>query len=431
MKQQGTDYAGPFDPTWHLGSLSRQALAELGREYLLHGHLQDRVGLPLVFFGWGEPAMTELSIEEWMGASPIYSERMQKALGFVGHDVGTVFKNLQFDIGAPHQFMDFQFRLDTPEYGEFWLAHCGALMDVEPHGEERVRRMCHDVEDPTFDATAAATHPRMKMRAIHRPPRIPDFRMPHCRWKIFIDETGEASEPHSNLALLRQSKAAQLVLQRPSTDAEPGGWADYSGAFDPGFQLEDLSHSAGVLVLDEIALQSHLLARALHLSAEQRWGAEAASRLADEQWEGIAALTALRMMRAFSIVGEDAAAIAKLFQVHPTFHPRAYVDFRVSMPAADRVRIAFHDSPAFDESDDCSWFAGLRPEGHPALDAIAQVVNPLARLIPVEPSGGARFQWDIVVDPSADPVKPPRSLALGQISKGASFQFERRRLPRD
>ena len=106
------------------------------------------------------------------------------------------------------------------------------------------------------------------------------------------------------------------------------------------------------------------------------------------------------------------------------------MDFRVSMPAADRVRIAFHDSPAFDESDDCSWFAGLRPEGHPALDAIAQVVNPLARLTPVEPSGGARFQWDIVVDPSADPVKPPRSLALGQISKGASFQFERRRLPR-
>ena len=42
------DYAGPFDPEVRLASFSRQALADLGREYLLIGHLQDRAGLPLV-----------------------------------------------------------------------------------------------------------------------------------------------------------------------------------------------------------------------------------------------------------------------------------------------------------------------------------------------------------------------------------------------
>ena len=57
-----------------------------------------------------------------------------------------------------------------------------ALMDVEKFGEERVRQMCHDIEDPTFDATAAATHPCMKMRPLHRPPRAPADRYPHCRW---------------------------------------------------------------------------------------------------------------------------------------------------------------------------------------------------------------------------------------------------------
>ena len=41
------DYSGPFDPTLGLRDLSRRALAPLGREYLLHGHLQDRVGIPL------------------------------------------------------------------------------------------------------------------------------------------------------------------------------------------------------------------------------------------------------------------------------------------------------------------------------------------------------------------------------------------------
>jgi hypothetical protein len=159
--------------------LSRQELCHLGREYLLIGHLQDRVGLPLATQLVGEDAQLQLSIDEWMGASPIYSVRMQKALGFEGNDVGTVFKNLQLDIGAPHQFMDFQFRLDRPEYGEFWLPHCGALLDVEPFGEKRVKRMCHDIEDPTFDATAAATHPHMKMRPIHRPPR-------HHFWRVDV-----------------------------------------------------------------------------------------------------------------------------------------------------------------------------------------------------------------------------------------------------
>lgn len=422
------DYSGAFDEEFSLESFSRQTLADLGREYLLHGHLQDRVGLPLVFFSFGEEAMTELAIEEWMGASPIYSERMQRALGFAGQDVGTVFRNLQLDIGAPHQFMDFQFRLDSPEYGEFWLAHCGALMDVEPTGEARVRTMCHDIEDPTFDATAAATHPRMKMRPIHRPPRIPSHRFPHCRWKIFLDDEGEASEPHANLAILRASKAAEVTIPRPAADGEPGGLTDYSGAFDPGFQFEDLSHSALVLVLREVALQSHLLARAFHLSAEQRWGAVAANGLAAEQWEGISALTAGRLKRALAIEGEGVEAIAKLFQIHPTFRPRSYFDFHVSLPAPECARLEVFDSPAFEETDTLSWFAGLGPAEHPALNAIAHAVNPRARCLPAPAGGRARLAWEITIDPAAAPADEPRSLALGRISKGASFLFERRRL---
>lgn len=429
MRELLQDYSGPLVPDLSLEAFSRQALADLGREYLLHGHLQDRVGLPLVFFGWGEAAMTELSIEEWMGASPIYSERMQRAMNFVGQDVGTVFRNLQFDIGAPHQFMDFQFRLDSPEYGEFWLAHCGALMDVEPAGEERVRTMCHDIEDPTFDATAAATHPRMKMRPIHRPPRIPEHRFPHCRWKIFLDDEGEASEPHPNLATLRDSEAARVGIPRPATDAEPGGRSDVSGSFDPAFQFEDLSHSALVLVLREVALQSHLLARAFHLSAAQRWGAEAAARLAAEQWEGICALTALRLQRGFGIEGDDLDAIARLFQLHPTFRPRSYVDLRIER-RTDCVRLDFLASPAFAEKDDLSWFAGLGAEPHPALDAIARTANPRASCLPAAPAPGGRLAFEVRIDPAADPAEPPRSLALGQISKGAAFVFERRRLAR-
>jgi hypothetical protein len=420
------DYTGPFDSDIGLESFSRQALAHLGRETLLHGHLQDRVGLPLVAKRFGGDAYLQFSIEEWMGASPIYSRRMQSALGFEGNDVGTVFKNLQLDIGAPHQFMDFQFRLDRPDYGEFWLTHCGALLDVEPFGEERVRMMCHDIEDPTFDATAAATHPAMKMRPIHRPPRVPAGRYPACRWSVFIDDAASDFEFHPNLALVERSRAATVAIEAPAKSADPGGWSDYSGPFDPHFQLEDLSHRALVVANQEFALQSHLLARSFLLSVGQRLDDAAAAELGEAQWTGIAALTAERVRAALRIEGDDVEAIAKLFQLHPCFQPRAYIDFRVELPAADRARISLGRCDALEEGDAYSWFAGLDATPHRALDAIATRVNPRARCLPVV-AEGAELAWDVVIDPSAVALEPPMELTLAKISRGATFQFEQRR----
>ena len=167
-----SDYSGPFDPDLTLADFSREFLVRLGHESMLIGHLLDRVGQPLVVMRYGSEGFVRSGVEEWMGASPIYSKRMQRILNFEGNDVGTVFKNLQLDVGSPQQYMDFQFRLDSPEYGEFWLCHCGALLDAEPAGTRTVKLMCHDIEDPTFDATAAAANPRMTVRPIHRPPRI-------------------------------------------------------------------------------------------------------------------------------------------------------------------------------------------------------------------------------------------------------------------
>jgi len=424
------DYAGPFDPSVGLADFSRQMLADLGREYLLNGHLQDRVGLPLVAKRFGGDAYVRFSIEEWMGASPIYSLRMQRALGFEGHDVGTVFKNLQLDIGAPHQFMDFQFRLDSSEYGEFWLPHCGALLDIEPFGEERVKLMCHDIEDPTFDATAAATHPKMKMRPIHRPPRVPAGRYPACRWSVFIGEEAQPYEQHPNLEIVRGSKLAEIPVDVPGGDAERGGWPDYSGPFDPSFQLEDLSHRALVVTSQEFAVQSHLLTRSFMLCAAQRTDAAVAAELGASQWTGIAALTAGRLHEVLGIEGDDIEAIAKVFQLHPCFHPRTYVDFRVEITGEKTARIAIGDCPALREDDPYSWFAALGAAPHAAFDAIAGAVNPRARCRPASDPRGARLAWDIVLDPEAAPQPAPQELALARMSRGATFRFERRRLLR-
>src|SRR3954471_22485173 len=164
------------------------------------GQMMDRAGMPWCITAFGREGMTEVAIEEWMTASPIYTRRMQRALGYAPEvagagDVVTIIKGLQLDIGAPPQFMDFRYTVRDPWYAEFQLDHCGALLDVEPMGEDYVRSMCHDIEDPTFDATAVATNPRAQVRPIHRPPRVPADRHPHCRWTISIDESHPEAQP--------------------------------------------------------------------------------------------------------------------------------------------------------------------------------------------------------------------------------------------
>ena len=207
--------------------LSRQELAVLVPELLLIGHMIDRSGMAWCIKEFGHEEMLQIAIEEWAGASPVYTKRMQRALNFEGDDVPTIFKGVQLDIGAPPQFMDFRYTIHDRWHGEFQLDHCGALLDVEPMGDKYVQGMCHDIEDPTFDATAAAVNPRAQMRPIHRPPRTPSDRHPHCAWTVIIDESYPEAVNIPAVAVLRKTNAATWELG--PVDRSDEGQPDYSG----------------------------------------------------------------------------------------------------------------------------------------------------------------------------------------------------------
>jgi len=437
------DYRSRFDPAFGIDWLSRPALAVLAREYQLAAHLQDRAGIPQVLARHGEAAMRAIAIDEWMGASPIYTQRMQRALGFAGDDVATIFKGMQFDVGAPHGFLDFRFRVNEDGSGEFWLPYCGALMDVEPMGEKYVVGMCHHIEDPTFDGTAVATNPRARMRPIHRPPRVPADREPHCHWRVRIEPDAPALEEIALTTRVRQSRLARLDIPAPAPRAgsDAGGLPDYSGAFDPDLHLEDFCHAILVRTAQEFCLQGHLLVRSFMMALTDRWGDDAAREIATQQFVGSAGVAAERVAAAMHLHGDDPDedgqsadadldAIAKLFQLHPAFHPRAYVDFHVERGLHD-VRCWIGDCDAVREEDPHSWFALLAesPAPHAALDAIVRTVNPRARCRPAR-IGAAPVAWSVEIDPGVEPAPEPPAVAIAKLSKGATFRFVPRRPPR-
>ncbi len=423
------NYAGDYQANLELTDLSRAALAMLGREWMMHGHMQDRVGMPLVHAGRPREEMEAVAIAEWMAASPVYSRRTQRAFRFGNGDVATILKNIQLDIGAPHHFLDFRSTVHDAQHGEFFLAHCGALMDTEPMGPEYVQGMCHSIEDPTFDATAVATNPRAQVRPVHRPPRVPTDRHPHCHWTITIDESAEPVVAHPNMARVEAAKIASIEIDDPGRDAEPGGWADYSGDFDPDFALEDLSHRALVIALQEIAVQSHLLLRGFVLAAGDVDGADAAAALVPKILTGLGGLTSQRLCAALGVARDtgSAAAIAKILQLHPSFHPRCYVNFSVELLDERRVRFAFGPSPMFDEGDGATWLNALGAATDGAFDSIVQGVDRRATCHAVATRGDELFAFEAVIDPAAVPAIDAPEVSLAKFSTGASFEFVPRR----
>src|SRR5262249_42503237 len=251
-------------------------------------------------------------------------------------------------------------------HGEFQLDHCGALLDVEPMGDEYVFGMCHTIEDPTFDATAVATNPRAQMRPIHRPPRVPSDRHPHCAWTVIIDESHPEAEAIPAMHIVRQSRAATWELD--AVDPSDEGLADYSGPLLSDLDFGAFSRSALVRMADEVCLQMHLLYLSFAVAVRKRAADDAeAVSLGTRGLIGLAGLGAERIHRALGSPGGIDGA-RRVFELHPLLNPAGYV---VAETAGNRLIV--HRSPAH---DDGAWISLCSPESVQPLQAIAAAVDP-------------------------------------------------------
>jgi hypothetical protein len=404
-------------PRSRYADLTREQLATLVPELLLIGQLIDRSGMAWCISAFGREEMAQVAVEEWASSSPVYTRRMQDALGYApsspGHgDVVTIFKGLQLDIGAPPQFMDFRYTVHDPWHGEFRLDHCGALMDVEPMGPDYVRSMCHDIEDPTFDATAVASNPRAQVRPIHRPPRsMPDQqadRHPHCAWTVTIDESHPEVAPIPALSVVAGSRAATLSLD--PIDPTDTGQADYAGPLVSDLDFASFSHSALVRIADEVCLQMHLLNLGFLIAVRARAeSAEQAMEIATKQLVGISGVAAERIHLA---LGTNALQTLAL---HPLLNPAAYVAASFS-----DASVTVSGSPA---RDDGGWITLCGPDLVRPLQAAVRAVDPH---LDVEVTG-SDTDWTAIVVRRAEAAPDFDEVAVTRISTGASFTFEPRR----
>ena len=393
--------------------LSRQELAVLLPELLLIGQMIDRSGMAWCIQEFGRDEMVQIAIEEWAGASPIYTRRMQRALNYEGVDVPTIFKGLQLDIGAPPQFMDFRYTIHDRWHGEFHLDHCGALLDVEPMGADYVFGMCHTIEDPTFDATAVATNARAQVRPVHRPPRVPSDRHPHCAWTVIIDEAYPPVEGIPALDIVAETRAANWELD--AIDRSDEGLADYSGPVVSDFDFNAYSHSALVRMADEVCLQMHLLYLSFAIAVRARAGSDVklADSICTRGLIGVAGLGAERIHRALSLP-DGIPGVLKVFELHPLFNPVGYVD------AEARTQLQVHQSPAH---DDAAWISLCSPESVQPLQAIATAVDPHIEVRVT----GAGTDWIAELSESDTAATELPEVSVAKVSGGSTFQFQPRR----
>jgi hypothetical protein len=400
--------------TSRYAELSHDQLATLVPELLLLGQLIDRSGMGWCVSKFGHGEMLQIAIEEWMGASPIYTKRMQKALKYEGVDVITIFKGLQLDIGAPPQFMDFRYTVHDRWHGEFHLDHCGALMDVEPMGEDYVQGMCHDIEDPTFDATAVATNRKAQIRPIHRPPRVPADRAPHCAWTVIIDESYPAIDDHPATDVIRRTCAARTELD--PIDPHDEGQSDYSGALLSDLDFAAFSHSALVRIADEVCLQMHMLNLSFVLAVGKRAGTdtELATSICTKQLVGISGIIAERIHRALGLPGGIEGAVRTL-ELHPMFNPVAYVTAEFGPDVVHVDRSSAHE--------DGAWLSLVSPSQTRPLQAAVAAVDPH---LDVEVTG-TETEWTARVITTDTAAKELREVSVVRFSGGASWAFEDRK----
>ncbi len=293
-------------------------------------------------------------------------------------------------------------------------------------GESFVRTMCHDIEDPTFEATVCAGNPQARMTPVHRPPRTPADRRPHCEWLVEIDPDAEPLAGPPTVEPLRSTRLADLVVPlMPLTDPG-GGSTDYRRPLDPDLRMEDFSAVVLRALCREFAIQGHLLVLSFAAALRRRVEAEDVADALAAQMTGVGGVVAARLVRWLRAAGlADGGVeqlVADVLALHPLLQPEDYVDTWVD--GDGETVVVLGDCAATEEVLALGWGSLLADgRGDGALDAIVHAVDPCLSVEVVDAPFGRRRAWRLERTEVPRPVRP--EVTLCEFSTGAGFEFSR------
>jgi hypothetical protein len=340
---------------------------------------------------------------------------MRHLMGVAGDDVEAMMKVLQLDTGFVHQYMGVVYKLIDERHGEFWLDHCGALLDAEPHGEEMVIGMCHTIEDPTFDATAFATNPQARIRPVHRPPRTPSDRHPHCHWTITIDPGNDPVAPAPLTRRVAELPLASVANQVLGSTAD--GMADYRGPLVADFRLGMLSSGTLAAVAREFQIQAHLLHCAGEMACIDRFGQDQGRSMSLQGAVAVGWVVSKRI--AWALPGPaDPAGIARVMQLHPALPPGFEVTARSE---GSRVTLTLVPQIPGLLDPDHPGLPGMLARGQvEPVEAMFEALAPTATVRLDGGPGALSIEADLE---GGDPARLPDAPALLEVGAAAYWNF--------
>ena len=282
-------------------------------------------------------------------------------------------------------------------------------------GDETACAMCHDIEDPTFDATATATSQlRPGCGPIHRPPRSPqpgETRTAH--WTV---EINEESYPRGDAIPATGRHRADPVPPRVELDPiDPSdeGAADYSGPLRQRRRLRRVL-ALGAGPDRRRGVPADAPAEPL-LRAVGRKAARHRRRAGRDDLHQAADRPRRRGRRAYSpcagLPGGVEGAV-ELLEFHPLLNPVAYVDAEFG-PDVVHVR----RSPAH---EDGAWVSLVGPDEVRPLQAIVRAVD---AHLDVE-VGGSDEDWTARIIETDTAAKEFGEVAVVKVSGGSTWVFK-------
>ena len=271
-------------------------------------------------------------------------------------------------------------------------------------GPDYVRSMCHDIEDPTFDATAVASNPKAQVRPVHRPPRAPADRHPHCAWTVIIDESYPEVAPIPALADRRgqpRGRAGARTRSTPATRVRP----TTPGRSSPTWTSRRSRAPRWCGSPTRCASRCTCWCSASgSRSAPARRRRSRRTRSPPGSWSASPGVAAERIHRAL------APTPSPRWRLHPLLNPAAYVDASV----ADAT-VTVRRGPAH---EDGGWIALCGPGSVRPLQAAVRGVDPH---LDVEISGtAADWTATVVRRDEAGARSPRRSRSPGSARASGS-----------